>query len=70
MIDTSVELQVIPALLPCLISCMMQAFKGECCQKEVLDTLIEVCRFLHYLDEALGEFSAGLTGGCLDSDHR
>lgn len=26
-------------------------------------------QILQYLNEALGEFSAGLAGGCLDSDH-
>lgn len=26
-------------------------------------------QILQYLKEALREFSAGLTGGCLDSDH-
>lgn len=26
-------------------------------------------QILQYLNEALREFSAGLTGGCLDSDH-
>lgn len=41
------------------------AFKWECCPiMEVPDVQI-----LQYLNEALGEFSAGLAGSCLDSDH-
>lgn len=40
-------------------------FNWECCPiMELPDVQI-----LQYLNEALGEFSAGLTGCCLDSDH-
>lgn len=36
---------------------------------EAPDTLKQMCSLLQHLNEALGEFSAGLAGGCLDSDH-